>query len=175
LCPRVLHFGRQQIFWECHERYASEAYPDKLPAVMTGDREGLRGPHSRLGLYWKETSSQTRSLDVHFEHRLWFRMAEAYSRCSLTKPEDKLIALSGLARRTAAFLEDEYVVGLWRRSLAQDLLWRVAFRISKYMTLQDSRRPSEYRAPTFSWASVDGMVEWKTIANRDAHSSRSSM
>lgn len=31
LSPRVLHFGRQQIFWECHEMEAYEAFPSGLP------------------------------------------------------------------------------------------------------------------------------------------------
>ena len=35
LSPRVLHFERYQLFWECREIDASESYPEDLPKILT--------------------------------------------------------------------------------------------------------------------------------------------
>jgi hypothetical protein len=31
ISPRVLHFGRDDIFWECQGTVANESYPEKIP------------------------------------------------------------------------------------------------------------------------------------------------
>ncbi|KAJ9623243.1 hypothetical protein H2203_006181 [Taxawa tesnikishii (nom. ined.)] len=56
---------------------------------------------------------------------------------------------------TRDLLKDEYVAGMWRRYLQDELLWRVKDH-------ELSQRPSEYRAPTFSWASVDGEIYYSS-------------
>ena len=88
---------------------------------------------------------------------------EAYSNCLLTKPGDKVIAISGIARRLAAVIGDEYVVGMWRRYLASELLWSVDY--CRQIDHSPSRRPEVYRAPSFSWASVDGCVNAASVAD----------
>lgn len=74
-----------------------------------------------------------------------------YSRGKLTYPADKLPALSGLARDFRRRLDDEYVAGLWKGDLHLALLWHTQGEVSY---------PSEYRAPSWSWASVDGAVAY---------------
>ena len=74
-----------------------------------------------------------------------------YSRGKLTYPADKLSALSGLARDFQSRLDDEYAAGLWKGDLHLALLWHTQGEVS---------RPSEYRAPSWSWASVDGAVAY---------------
>ena len=68
----------------------------------------------------------------------------------MTKPEDKLVAISGLAREVQEFTKDLYCAGLWRKDLTRQLVWR--------MQKPQIYRQKEYRAPTWSWASVDGRV-----------------
>ena len=83
---------------------------------------------------------------------LWRRLVSAYSTTKLTNPMDKLIAISGVAKNLSQINgDDEYVAGLWRRTLVMDLAW--------YIDLWDENkisRPQEYRCPSFSWASIDG-------------------
>ncbi|ENH74341.1 hypothetical protein FOC1_g10004952 [Fusarium oxysporum f. sp. cubense race 1] len=69
-------------------------------------------------------------------------------------PSDKLIACSGIAKRVAEIVQDDYVAGMWRRYLAGELLWVVQGNH------QPGRwtRPREYRAPSWSWASIDGPI-----------------
>jgi hypothetical protein len=81
----------------------------------------------------------------------------SYMRADLTNGEDKLIALSGIAKQMQGMLKDEYLAGLWRHNLALQLLWEVE-DCSQANGLP-SVRPLPYRAPSWSWASVDGQVD----------------
>jgi hypothetical protein len=93
---------------------------------------------------------------------LWKRIVEVYSRSSLTKPEDKLVALSGIAKMMASMIGSEvqpaeYVAGLWSTNIESQLLWRVE---PVYQELDKSfeyksTRPIEFRAPSFTWAAVN--------------------
>lgn len=77
----------------------------------------------------------------------WSKIVRAYSKCKLTKPEDKLVALSGVARTIQQETGDEYVAGLWRSALRRGMLWRY--------DLTPVPKASEYRAPSWSWAAID--------------------
>ena len=83
----------------------------------------------------------------------WQRLVEWYSSCKLTKEEDKLIAFCGIAKRFHSALGSEYLAGLWRDDLPIELIWRVGRAES-----DDVRPPSRYRAPSWSWASVDTQI-----------------
>lgn len=68
---------------------------------------------------------------------------------SLTYPSDKLAAISGVAKMVQSVVRDEYVAGMWRKNLVYQLSW-----FSNGHTV----RPSVYRAPSWSWASIDGEI-----------------
>lgn len=55
----------------------------------------------------------------------WCAMVKTYSGCSLTFSSDKLIAVSGLARRYSQFMKCQYLSEIWRRNMEHQLLWRV--------------------------------------------------
>lgn len=80
----------------------------------------------------------------------WKRIVEAYSQTLLTKPQDKLAALSGIARRFSQKYEYKYVAGLMMKDHhPQALSW----------TFPDGSRIIEpYRAPSWSWASREGRI-----------------
>ncbi|KAE8445555.1 hypothetical protein EG329_013319 [Mollisiaceae sp. DMI_Dod_QoI] len=82
---------------------------------------------------------------------LWSNIVLAYTRCDLTVGSDKLVALSGVAQMMRRMLKDEYLAGLWRKWLPYHLLW---YKEKPAAT----GRSVVYRAPTWSWASVDGEV-----------------
>jgi hypothetical protein len=61
------------------------------------------------------------------------------------------VAISGIARAAKDETNDEYVAGMWKRDLEAQLCWSTDVGMSP--------RPTPYRAPTWSWASVDGIVQ----------------
>lgn len=76
----------------------------------------------------------------------WFAIVQNYSARRLTCQTDKLVAISGIARRMSILLQgDPYVAGLWKSTIIPCLLWSVP---------QSGRRISEKRAPSWSWASM---------------------
>ncbi|KAG9234953.1 heterokaryon incompatibility protein-domain-containing protein [Amylocarpus encephaloides] len=140
LAPRTLHFCRREIFWECCENIVCESFPRGFP------EEYLR-PHHML-LFKRFDAKDT--VDQYYE--TWNSILTAYGQCEeLTVPDDKLIAISGIARYIKGFLEDRYIAGLWLKSLAGQMLWYIA---SAWPT--KTRHESNLRrAPSFSWASID--------------------
>jgi hypothetical protein len=53
---------------------------------------------------------------------IWAELLEGYSALAQTKPEDKRIAFSGIAKKMKLTLNDEYLAGLWKRHLPYHLL-----------------------------------------------------
>jgi hypothetical protein len=72
-----------------------------------------------------------------------------YTRCDITKESDILIALVGLADEFGDATGDCLVAGLWKARFIIELCWRVWGSTS---------RPSLWRAPSWSWASLSGMI-----------------
>jgi hypothetical protein len=88
----------------------------------------------------------------------WLSIVEDYSRRYLTDEDDKLPALSGLAADYQRKWNDRYLAGVWQRQLWKQLQWYAVpsnYRIP--------RRPSKYRAPSWSWASIDGHINFEPI------------
>jgi len=78
-----------------------------------------------------------------------------YSACDLTMPDDKLIALSGIADEMLLVFKDDYLAGNWRSQFPHILMWTGG-----------KSRPRPLRAPSWSWASVDGKIQWQGVAYR---------
>jgi len=89
-------------------------------------------------------------------YHAWQGIVSDYSGRNLTKIGDKLTALSGLARLVAESLSikpEYYVAGLWKDDLASGLLWYIIHP-------KEPNRALPYRAPTWSWASVNGKISY---------------
>ncbi|KAK3306275.1 uncharacterized protein B0T15DRAFT_395021, partial [Chaetomium strumarium] len=127
LSPRVLQFDRRQVLWECLEVSATDTCPKHIPMNLMG-RDYLL--FKSLVPIAKSESPPESERDVR---RTWIALVREYTACGLTVPGDKLIAISGIARHLATFVEDEFSLG-------------------------KTTRPAEYRAPSWSWASIEGPV-----------------
>ncbi|KAL5349783.1 hypothetical protein ACLOAV_004816 [Pseudogymnoascus australis] len=91
----------------------------------------------------------------------WAACLRLYTSRELTRPNDKLQAISGLAEQFSLFFaartsieqgERYYLSGLWSHQMPHALCWKRDLETALLP------RPKEYRAPSWSWASVDGMV-----------------
>lgn len=133
LPSRTLHCSDQGLFWECRTQIASEYFPDGFAETnFFLDSSIVR---------WNDQNDSN-------PKPCWETLKHWYSGCDLTKPGDKLVALSGVARSVQNKTGDQYFAGLWRKTLAQELCWSPN---------HPWQRP-EYRAPSWSWAAVDGPV-----------------
>jgi len=120
--------------------------------------------------------------------RTWMDVIEHYARRGLTKKKDKLPAISAIARKAHTVQKCDYLAGLWKNDLAYELGWMSDFGELLSETPQGSdaeecddiirnKKPhyvkALYRAPTWSWASVDGRVTFPynndNIGTRNNH------
>jgi hypothetical protein len=84
----------------------------------------------------------------------WAQIIENFGRRKLTCSEDKLSAIGGIAKEFSRYWQTDYLAGLWRHQLREHLAWSVPFRTDSSSVRQTSR-PPEFRAPSWSWASID--------------------
>jgi hypothetical protein len=84
----------------------------------------------------------------------WKFLVSQYARRALTFGKDKLPALSGLAEKMSEKISDDCFASPWKSSLAANLCWCIP---SESVILA---APCNYQAPSFSWASIDGQVEY---------------
>lgn len=153
LAPRTIHFTQEQICWECKELQALETTPKDSQKTWHHEREREQGVFNFKD--WEPTPDWSARTMEQYMCTLWHGVVRTYTSCEpLTKESDKLIAVSGVAKALSKYLGSEYYAGLWGQTLLWDLLWRPG-------SSESVRKPQEYLAPTWSWASVED-VFWLT-------------
>ncbi|KAH6661631.1 hypothetical protein B0J14DRAFT_645730 [Halenospora varia] len=104
----------------------------------------------------KEKKQSLRTSAVKKTYLASYSFVREYTCRNLAFPSDKLPALSGLAHRFAQAKDDVYLTGFWEKDLLRGILWQL-------WSNAKTKRPSMYRAPSWSWAALDGEVEWKDL------------
>jgi len=149
--PRTLHYAVEQVFWECRQFCACESVPFGLEPGLYD--LGLGESHIKDLIPGLMVEGYPNKLEgEHMERTFWKRVVEKFSNCDLTYVTDKLVALSGIASEVQCFMKTEYLAGLWRSHLPYTLLWSA--RRGK------AKRLSPGIAPSWSWASISGPVEY---------------
>lgn len=151
LSTRMLHFCKNKIYFECRTCLRSE---ENEPL------EFIRG-FQLWPRYedWMELSSDSELESAHSSlkvrmYDIWRSTVTEYTKRCLTKDSDKLPAIQSIAAEMTAVINDAYInfAGMWRGHINHDLLWQV----------RDGPRsiPATYRAPSWSWASLDAKIGW---------------
>lgn len=131
------------------------------PSSSSGSRTAGGRLQEMVNSALEEDNPASKARWDYYEH--WKRIVEEYTKMELTRDEDRLIALSGIARRIRDQInvtDEDYIAGLWKGGLAGQLLWYVNPIAGDKQPLVDLR-PKDiagkpiYRAPSFSWASVE--------------------
>lgn len=130
LSRRFVAYSRQEIQWSCRTETSCQC----RPLGDDGHPKAIPKPKSVQ----------------EDPFRFWAEMVPFYSQRALTFPKDKLPAISGLARQVQRLTSADYIAGIWLQDLKRSLNWK----------LQDdvTTCPPTYRAPSFSWASIDSPV-----------------
>ncbi|KAK8211808.1 heterokaryon incompatibility protein-domain-containing protein [Phyllosticta capitalensis] len=160
LSPRTLHFGYQELSWECREKLVCEC-----DYLMTQPSSSLKLTRS----FWPtfddrsdpESSSVSTTSDVFDTSeglknvvKTWHNVVEKYSQLSLSKASDRLPAIAGVAKVMQTFRrDDEYLAGLWRSSLFEDLIWET--RLWGPLDPREGLSRDTSLAPSWSWACMD--------------------
>jgi len=134
LSPRVLQFSSHYVRWDCKSAryYYRHSENPELPIP--------KGNFDTTGEGLKE----------------WRLVVEDYCSRKMSDSGDKLLAISAIAanyhrRQTGIGGATKYMAGLWEEQLPEALLWRIDM-------YEQPPRPPVYRAPSWSWASIDGRI-----------------
>ncbi|KAH7186380.1 hypothetical protein BKA60DRAFT_408900, partial [Fusarium oxysporum] len=84
----------------------------------------------------------------------WYLMVSGYSIRHLTFKTDRFSPISGLAGIVAKHRGDLYCAGMWWKDIGHAVCWKV----DSYKG--NALRPKPYIAPSWSWASVAGLVKF---------------
>jgi hypothetical protein len=138
---RALSFTKTEIFWQCSTMQRCETFPYPT-SFMDMDNMHLHFQGNRFSSSFEGA---------------WSTIIGRYTRRNLSNSRDKLVALAGLAQMIQRRYQQEgntYIIGLWRQSLEGQLFWHLEEPEGK--PPGSASRPSPYRAPTWSWASIEG-------------------
>lgn len=177
LAPRLLMFGPTRVRFVCLSKtrfdggweLPSGAPQAGMPALgrstLLAARDGvlLRASIpvavsailSRTGLMkaaLKLTDEERDAGKALADH--WADVVRAFTSRGLGFPGDRLPAISGIAEMMHQPEMGEYLAGLYSTELHPQLVWQ---RAEQQPLL---KRPDEYRAPSWSWAAIDGAVEF---------------
>jgi hypothetical protein len=131
LATRTIHSSKTELFWECRTKCACETFPEFLPRDISDTPDFLQK-------------------DLHPDWKVWDSIVMLYSVCKLTYSKDKLVAISGIVQHVQSITKDRYLAGLWCHDLEETLCWK--------LLKAPERKSTVYRAPSWSWALIDGMV-----------------
>ncbi|KIX95530.1 uncharacterized protein Z520_08650 [Fonsecaea multimorphosa CBS 102226] len=180
LSPRTLHFGTEELYWECEQYVLAEdgaLLQREFPTL-------LKVVRSRRDSISAAQGSTSKTNDGEDSKRnpwpnVWLSLIEEYTSRNLTRDQDKLPALSGVASLVGGLTEDEYLAGLWRNDVLQNLSWSVETFEPTHQcddpahdaamppaSKSEVRYPPNYRAPTWSWASLDGKVIFHSLNHK---------
>jgi hypothetical protein len=145
LSTRTIHFGHEEIVWDCSTFYETDAeenpifFGNTLPSVSLP----LQSELPQTEYIW-ESGRNLVNYDAPLEK--WYDIINEYGTRNLTVPEDRLPAISGVAREISLLAQGTYCAGLWKEDLHRGLLW--SFNGAGFAHM------SKYLAPSWSWASV---------------------
>jgi len=165
LSSRTLYFGAERMYFECFTNARFEDSHEPLDWDYYVSDELTKRAITSLSPSPKQLS------------KYWAEIASTYSHMALSKPTDRLPALSGIASEFHRVTGDQYLAGLWRQHLPQGLTWYV-YKPEKYVspidafsTLPSPASPAprcgvdkgekqQYIAPSWSWAAIQRGVKF---------------
>ncbi|KAL6822813.1 heterokaryon incompatibility domain-containing protein [Trichoderma sp. SZMC 28015] len=153
LSPRVLEYGTHNIRWHCARSRADES---KLQS------DGWVG-HSRTFAQLNMSHPLTSSIDwtglgeSYKFVEVWQTLVSHYTRRGLGWYQDKLLAISAIARKMSKMTDKHYIAGLWTEFLGETLLWHPNHGPE---AKEKASRHATYVAPSWSWASFSGEIDF---------------
>ena len=159
LSARVLHFCQERICFECRG------------CDVTEDNQA---PHVSQQAIWlnpdpgrpKQWMSILEDEEPYRTYRIYYSMIQRYTEREFTFQTDLQPAILGLVKEMKRTIDDECIWGIWRGGFHRGLLWCRHNLDSNPEKADYLTRPSEKRAPSWSWISVNGSVSWNITRHK---------
>ncbi|GME29177.1 putative het-domain-containing protein [Neofusicoccum parvum] len=179
LSPRLLVYGRMSVVWKCFcFDQGRTCNPSSSPSDWNGYCAAAGLTTIRLCPSGRIVQPAATVTMPHLRlfpdsayaellprlYRVWEHVVQDYSNRRLTNPADKPAALSGVVGYfQRALRDDTYVAGLWKAQFMHELCWTVV--AGESAVAADGVRPDVWRAPSWSWLSVDAAVAFEANAH----------
>jgi hypothetical protein len=131
LSHRIIHCSRSEIYWQCKCSYKTQSGQTLDPL------EVFREP----GDFHVDPARR--------EERMWYEWIEDYSSRNFTFPTDKIPAMSGIMNHYHRLTGQTPVLGLWKESFAEGLLW---------VRLGTLTAPCDAGIPSWTWLSCNASI-----------------
>ncbi|KAK1248520.1 hypothetical protein MKX08_006740 [Trichoderma sp. CBMAI-0020] len=150
---RKLYFGQLMMYWDSLKPVDIMRTED----TIIDDRLNRLGKSGELSIVH---SSEPWRGDYDYDG--WYYPMLNYCQKNLTYETDRLSAVSSYAKLVGSKSGDTYVAGLWKKDLHRGLLWKIGrMQRRTFQTLmRQLSNPSEYIAPSWSWASHNSMLHF---------------
>lgn len=147
--PRTIHYTSDQLFWECRRCYVAEdgLY---LQPCFTG-HSIINGGYTLARDLMAITQVPPSETEFAATWHWYERIVTPFTKRTLTRSTDKLVAVSDIARAVHDSTGATYHAGIWLASIQFGLCWR--FKRPRAQSV-------EYRCPSYCWATYDGEIEW---------------
>ncbi|KAJ4982698.1 heterokaryon incompatibility protein [Stagonosporopsis vannaccii] len=168
LARRTIHFTSHEVYWECQaslwreteqhllslDRYSEYSIADIAGGLMESNDSGPDRRHLPL---------------QHSGRRPWYAVVKEYTARNMTYQKDKLPALSGIIAAVQQITGDVCYAGIWRSWFLLGLLWRTQDPASDpyAYVLKTPYRPHEWRAPSWSFAAIEGIAMYHGLPEHD--------
>lgn len=149
LSPRLLVFGTYEATYQCNSAI-SPIIPNHRSYDPNWPCKRIESIFKRLPTYGSEKAEPDETALRH-RRTIWQSIVHDYTTRTLTVPADRLPALAGISKELESAWQDRYIAGMWRSDLFSWLLWRSD-------SLTTAPLDTAWRAPSWSWASVDGTI-----------------
>lgn len=148
----TIHYTREGLIWECVSDTCLKHKQNLTSAHWKGQWNDIVNRRR-----FNFTMNIENAVSAQDKFVVWHQWVNAYSSRKLHTWTDKFPAIAGVAKTFAEAFNLTWCAGLWRENLIGDLLWR-----------RHNRNPSLVRpgiciAPSWSWASVNGQIEYRQV------------
>jgi hypothetical protein len=137
MAPRLLTYTSHTLQWRCATEIANMD-------------DSIYYEHANMTTLNKLTKATSEGLEAA---QRWRKVVAKYTSRELSVLNDKLPALAGIAKDFVDILGPRYYAGIWENYMVMQLAWDV---------IKPKPKVTDYRAPSWSWASVNGRVSYSS-------------
>lgn len=170
LSPRALIFSKEGARWECRTHDSTpvspslvlrpsppgqpSTHPKQVFEILRDFRPYGRdigeGMASFIDFYDNDGLGGNQEIYIYEPFlKAWWEFLALYTPCKLTHGSDRFLAMNGIAAVIQRHTRLRSTWGLWRDFIEKELLWSVDLNGPVGL------RPERWRAPFWSWPSVD--------------------
>ncbi|KAK5100029.1 hypothetical protein LTR70_007991 [Exophiala xenobiotica] len=152
---RTVIFSTNMLLWECATAKAS----GQLPWLQ------MRVEDPPKILLLNDDNEMDAGNETFARREAWFKTIESYTQMDITKEQDRLPAIAGLV--TKAKHHGICVAGMWAHDMPSALLWHTESPSQcDEPNAAGPRRPTQKRAPSWSWAAAEGEISYGSQVRR---------